>query len=53
MNEIKITKSEAESLLDLLENNLIQIIRDDVDVDSMVWLSNIMRIYDKCKEIKE
>ena len=46
--EIKLTKDEAESLLDYLEINLIQNIKDNPDVDSMVWLDNIMSIWRKC-----
>ena len=46
--EIKLTKDEAESLLDYLEINLIQNIKDNPDVDSMIWLDNIMSIWRKC-----
>ena len=50
MADITITKDEAESLLDWLEIHLIDDIRDDTDCDSMEWLSNMMSIYNKCKE---
>ena len=47
---IEITKDEAESLVDLIECNLYEIIRNDVDIDSIGWLANIMSLYQKCKE---
>lgn len=47
---IEITKSEAESLADLIETSIFDIIRNDVDIDSIKWLSNLMSIYKKCKE---
>lgn len=53
MTGITITMDEAESLLDYLEINLIQNIRDDTDVDSMEWLCNMVSIYMKCKEAVE
>ena len=50
---VLLTKPEAESLLDWLECHLIDDIRSDEDVDNMVWLSNMMSIYNKCKAIGE
>lgn len=47
---IELTRGEAESLLDFIELNLIQDIRDDVDIDSMEWLANMVSIWAKCKE---
>lgn len=46
---IEITKDEAESLADLIEMNIFDIIRNDADVDSIEWLENIMAVYKKCK----
>ena len=48
-NMITITMGEGESLLELLELHLIPIIREDTDIDSMEWLSNMISIYQKCK----
>lgn len=53
VEEITITKQEAETLLDLFETNLLEIIREDTEIDGLEWLSNIMSIYDKCKKIQE
>lgn len=50
---VEITNSEAESLADFISLNLIQVIRDDEDVDSMEWLCNLCRIYEKCNGVKE
>lgn len=46
---IEITKEEAASLKDLIELNLFNVIRNDVEVDSMRWLCNIVAIYKKCE----
>ena len=45
---IEITDSEASSLLDLLELSLFQHIRNDTDIDSLIWLDNIMSVWRKC-----
>lgn len=50
---VTLTKAEAESLLDWLEINLIQDVKDDPDCDSMEWLCNMVSIYKKCKEVVE
>lgn len=50
---ILFTRDECESLLDWLEIHLIDDIREDTDVDSMEWLSNMMSIYNKCKAVSK
>ena len=47
---IEITKDEAESLVDFIEMNIFDMIRNDPDVDSIEWLCNIASVYRKCKE---
>ena len=50
---IELTQGEAESLLDYLELNFIKDIKDDPDVDSMLYVDNIMSIWRKCGGRKE
>lgn len=50
---IELTQGEAESLLDYLELNFIQNIKDDPNVDSMLWVDNMMSIWRKCGGRKE
>lgn len=50
---IELTQGEAESLLDYLELNFIQNIKDNPDVDSMLWVDNMMSIWRKCGGRKE
>lgn len=50
---IELTQGEAESLLDYLELNFIKDIKDDPDVDSMLWVDNIMSVWRKCGGRKE
>ena len=45
---VELTASEAESLADYLDTFFIQNIRDNIDIDSMLWLDNIMSIWRKC-----
>ena len=47
---IEITKAEAETLVDLIEINIFDIIRNDEGIDNIKWLANIMSVYNKCKE---
>lgn len=49
--EIYISKDECTSLVDLIEFNLINIIREDESIDNIKWLANIIRIYDRAKEL--
>lgn len=48
MDEIKLTKGEAESLLDFLECHLIDCIRSDEECDNLVYVENLVRIWRKC-----
>ena len=46
---IEITKSEAETLIDIIEYHTFDIIRRDKEIDNFEWLMNLMSIYKKCK----
>ena len=48
MAEIKLTKGEAESLLDFLECHLIDCIKNDPDCDNIVYIENLIRVWRKC-----
>ena len=48
MSRVELTESEAASLLDYLELHFIQNVREDEDVDSMLWMDNMMSIWRKC-----
>ena len=50
-DSVTITREEAESLSDLLECNLLQVIRDDRDIDSLWWLFNILNVWKKCDSL--
>lgn len=45
---VELTDCEATSLCDYLETFFIQNVKDDPDVDSMVWMDNMMSIWRKC-----
>jgi hypothetical protein len=42
-----ISNSEANSLKDFIEYNFIQSIRDDTEVDSLLYVYNILKVYEK------
>jgi hypothetical protein len=45
---VELTASEASSLCDYLDSYFILNIRNDTDMDSMLWLDNMMAIWRKC-----
>ena len=45
---IEITEGEAESLLNYLDVFFIQNVKDDPNLDSMLWMDNMMSIWRKC-----
>ena len=50
---VKITSNEATSLRDFIEFNFLDAIRNDVEVDSLLWVYNILNVYRKCGGLKE
>lgn len=50
---IEINTMEAKTLVDFIEINIFQIIREDTEIDNMNWLVNMVNIYLKCKEAVE
>ena len=44
---IEITENEASSLKDYIEFNFLDSIRNDPDTDSLLYVWNILRIYDR------
>ena len=47
---IEITKSEAATLIDIIECYTFDIIRQNEEIDNINWLMNLMSMYKKCKE---
>ena len=45
-----LTIDECESLANLIEASLFDVIRNDTEIDSFVWLCNICSAYRKMKE---
>lgn len=50
---VKITSNEATSLRDFIEFNFLDAIRNDVEIDSLLWVYNILNVYRKCGGLKE
>ena len=49
-DELKLTKSEAHAVVELIDLNLLDTIRKDEDIDSMLWLRRIIHAFEKlCK----
>ena len=47
---IEFTKGKVIGLMDFLETNIFDAIRNDTDIDSFVWLCNMTSAYKKLKE---
>ncbi len=47
MYTLKLTDSEAASLKEYIEDYLIQSIRDDEDLDSLLYVRNIISIFER------
>ena len=48
-----ITENEASSLKDFIRYNFIKSIREDEEVDSLLYIRNIINIYDRLGGLKE
>lgn len=52
--KIDLTKEQCESLIDYIEVNLLDVIRNDTDIDSLAWVQNILTAKDAFeKAVKE
>ena len=53
MSEIKVelTQDEAASLYYTFESHLLEIIRDDDEIDNLNWLYNTLTIWKKCRDV--
>ena len=49
---VHLTKDETASLIDFIEFNIFDVIRDVEEIDDIKWLCNLMSIYKKCKEVQ-
>lgn len=47
---VELTEGEAYALAEIIDKNLFDIIRNDMDIDSMEWLSNVLSAYKKMRE---
>jgi hypothetical protein len=46
--KVVLTEGEAASLLNYLELSFIQYVKDNPDIDSMLWMDNMLTIWRKC-----
>ena len=44
---MELTKGEAYSLAEFIDMNLLDSIRKDENIDSMLWLKHMLSIYEK------
>lgn len=49
-SEPLLSKSEASNLAEFIEINLLDIIRNNDDIDNIGWLRSMLSAYDKLKE---
>lgn len=50
MTELNLTKNEAYAIANHIDMTLIQSIRDDTEIDSLMWLRNMIHGYEKLCE---
>lgn len=48
-----ISKSEADSLKDFIRYYFVQSIRNDEEVDSLLYIYNILKVYERLGGLKE
>lgn len=48
---MKLTKAEAENLMELMEIYIFTFIRDDENVDNIEWLISMADVYRKLQEV--
>lgn len=48
MKRVELTENEVKSIQDFIELYLFDAIRTDTDIDSPLWLYNILNVYKKC-----
>lgn len=48
-----ISKGEADSLKDFIRYYFLQSIRNDEEVDSLLYIYNVLKVYDKLGGLKE
>ena len=51
IENVKITKDQAESLKDLIDIWFFREVRENEDIDNTMWAWNILDIYKQCQEI--
>ena len=47
-DDVIITKDEGGSLKEFIEINFFDSIRNDPDIDNLIWAKNILSVYEKC-----
>ena len=49
--ELKITETQAQNLMDLIDLWFFREIRENEDIDNVMWAWDILDIYKQCKKI--
>ena len=49
----ELTKEEAAAVAELIETNLLEVIRNDTDIDNLHWLRTVIHAYEKLCVIGE
>ena len=47
---IDLTKEQCENMVDLIENCIFDVIRNDTEIDNIQWLVNIVDSYKEMKK---
>lgn len=53
MATIEVTKDQCESVIDFIETNLLDVIRQDDSIDNIDWVVNILAVRNAMKRVLE
>lgn len=53
MATIEVTKDQCESVIDFIEMNLLDVIRQDDSIDNIDWVVNILAVRNAMKRVIE
>ncbi len=48
--EVHLTESQIKNLADFIEFNLLDVIRNDDDIDNILWVNDMCEAYTKLRE---
>ena len=51
--KVDLTKTQIKNLAEFIEFNLLQVIRNDDDIDNILWVGDMCEAYNKLREAEK